>query len=377
MKRLLVFALAVCSVAALAPIKFAERSVAIPNKYIVSLKKDADVDGAIQKLKAFTVDAEYGWVMRGLKAFVVSVDRANLNFIRSLSEVAHIEQDSIGSIDQSIASWGLDRTDQRDLPLDNQFVPEGDGAGTNIFVVDTGIFFDHNDFEGRAELFLDVIGGSNPGGDCHGHGSHCAGTVGGKQYGVAKQTKLWSVRVFSCTGSGSASNAAYAIEYIGDHGAKPGALSMSASYVNSQIVDDAADYVIDRDFAFATSSGNDNRDACFKSPQRNRRTISVGATDSSDRRASFSNFGPCQDIWAPGVSIVSCDNTNPNGSSVKSGTSMACPHVAGVAAIKLGIKGDLTADEVKTAILSDASVDRVSDAKEAENTPNLLLYSSA
>ncbi|XP_070561746.1 aqualysin-1-like [Ptychodera flava] len=372
---LLLAALAFCSVSALAPLKMADHGTGIQNKYIVSIRKSGNRRDVMAKVRAFTVDAEFGHEFKGLNAFVVSVGKEGLDFIRSIPGVSHIEQDSIGHIDQNIASWGLDRTDQRDLPLNDLFYPEGDGAGANVFVVDTGIYYDHNDFGGRAEFFYDPIGGSNPNGDCNGHGTHCAGTVGGTLYGVAKQVKLWGVRTLNCQGSGSSSDTAAAMELIGDTGAKPGALSMSLSFTNSQVVDDAADYAIDRGFTVVTSSSNDNRDACFKSPQRNRRTISVGATDSTDARASFSNYGTCQDIWAPGVSIISCDISGPDASSSKSGTSMSCPHVAGVAGIKLALKPDSTPDEVKNAILTEATVGRVTDAKEEEGTPNLLLFS--
>ncbi|XP_077998762.1 alkaline serine exoprotease A-like [Glandiceps talaboti] len=367
--------LAICSVNALAPVKYANEGIGIDNQYIVSLKKDANLQGAIQKVKAFTVDAVFGWEFKGMNKFVVTIGKTGLAFIRTFDEVVGIEQDSWGFIDQ-IASWGLDRTDQKDLPLDNVFIPEGDGAGANVYVLDTGIFYAHNDYEGRAALFIDVVGTPNEGGDCNGHGSHCAGTVGGRDFGVAKGVTLWGARVLNCFGGGSSSDCAYAMEVIADTGPKPGAYSMSLSFVNSQVVDDAADYAIDRGFTVVTSSSNDNADACNKSPQRNRRTISVGSTDINDARSSFSNYGVCQDIWAPGSNIISCDNTDPNGSTSKSGTSMSCPHVAGVAAIKLAINPDATPAEIKEIITSEASVDKISDAKEEEGTPNLMLYSS-
>ncbi|XP_077998759.1 aqualysin-1-like [Glandiceps talaboti] len=374
MKFIVVLSVLIFGAAALAPVKYAEKDIAIPNKYIVSLKKDANLQDVMTRTKAFVVDVEFGWILKGLNAFVVNIGLQGLDFIRSFDEVLRIEQDQIGSLDQ-VASWGLDRTDQRDLPLDDEFYPEGDGTGVTVYVVDTGIFYDHNDYGGRAGEFLDLIGGNNPGGDCHGHGSHCAGTVGGNIYGVANNCLLKAVRIYNCQGLGSASDAAYGITYVGDNGDLPGVLSMSFSYVDSTIVDEAADYVIDRGFVAVTSSGNDNQDACFKSPQRNRRTISVGATTINDRRALYSNFGTCQDVWAPGSNIVSCHNSDPNGSATMSGTSMACPHVAGVAAVHFGLKPESTPAEVKTAIQNDASVNKVIDGKEAEGTPNLLLYS--
>ncbi|XP_006811576.2 extracellular serine proteinase-like [Saccoglossus kowalevskii] len=359
-----------------APVYFAREDVAIPNKYMVFLEKDADLQSIKMRIKSFSFIAEFGWEYKGMNGFVVTIDNKGLNYMRDLDEVRYIEQDQMGHKD-AIASWGLDRTDQRTLPLDDVFVPEGDGAGANVFVLDTGITYAHTDFEGRAKLFRDMVNPGNPSEtDCDGHGTHCAGTVGGATYGVAKKVNLWNTRVLNCFGSGPASDVAAGMTEVADFGDRPAAISMSLSYVDSVTIDDAATYCFENGVSVVTSSGNDDADACFKSPQRNNRTIAVGATDDTDTRAYFSNYGPCQDIYAPGVDIVSCDNNDLNGSSVKSGTSMSCPHVAGVAAIKLGIKPEMSPGEVKTTILADSTPGVVNDAKEEEDTPNKLLYSA-
>jgi len=243
----------------------------------------------------------------------------------------------------------------------------------NVYVVDTGVNPTHWEFEGRATAWYDALGGS--GTDCNGHGTHCAGTVGSRSYGVATSSSLYGIRVLSCLGFGSNSGVLDGINQVGLNGQLPAVVSMSLGGGSSTATDNAVQSLIDLGFTVSVAAGNENQDACNVSPARVSAAITVGATDNNDARASFSNYGSCVDIFAPGVDITSTWRGRSNtATSTISGTSMACPHVSGVAALILGQNPSLTPDEVMAQMLADATSGRVTNR--GTLSPNLLLYTA-
>jgi len=290
--------------------------------------------------------------------------------------VERVEQDGVvyAITTQSPATWGLDRIDQRTNSLDNSYTYNQDGSGVSVYVVDSGILYGHVDFGGRAIFGYDAIGGlSDPGSDCNGHGTHVAGTAGSTTWGVAKNATLVSVRVLGCNGSGSWSGVLAGIDWITKNGSKPGVVNMSlgASGTNSTL-ENAITNSINAGFTYAIAAGNSNADACNFTPARTPAAITVGSTTSTDARSSFSNYGSCVDLFAPGSSIRSTYNTSTTSTSTLSGTSMASPHVAGVAALYLQANPSASASQVRDAIVSGATQGIVTSSLTANNH---LLYS--
>jgi len=347
---------------------------AIPNRYMVALHDDVDMQNVIDQMQHLlaarkmegTVHRRYKTVFNG---FAAELPKFVVSWLMTLEEVEFIEEEQIYT---STETWGLDRVDQRDLPLDDFFGPQGTGAGVNVYVIDTGINYDHNDFGGRAQYFDDQIG--TGGADCNGHGSHCAGTVGGTTWGVAKQSSLWAVRVLGCTGSGSTSGVVAGMDAVATSGSLPGVASMSLGGGPSLLMDRAVTNLKTAGYVVVVAAGNDNDDACNYSPARAADAISVGATDNTDTRSYFSNWGTCVDIFAPGSSITSCWWTGTDSTRTISGTSMACPHVAGGAALILGNNPSATPDDVESQLISSASTDKIADVV---GTVNLMLYVGA
>ena len=290
--------------------------------------------------------------------------------------VERVEQDGhvFKIATQSPATWGLDRIDQRNNSLDNSYSYSEDGSGVSVYVVDTGILYGHVDFGGRAVFGYDAIGGlSSPGSDCDGHGTHVAGTVGGATWGVAKNSSLISVRVLNCSGSGSWSGVLAGIDWITQNGSLPGVVNMSlgATGTNSTI-ENAITNSINAGYTYAIAAGNSNIDACNYTPARTPSAITVGSTTSADARSSFSNYGNCVDIFAPGSSIKSTYYTSTTATATMSGTSMAAPHVAGVAALYLQLNPGASPSSVRNAIVDGASQGVVTNSL---STNNHLLYS--
>ncbi|XP_033624551.1 aqualysin-1-like [Asterias rubens] len=334
----------------------------VPNKYILKIK-DSVRRSSFQRQFENRISTQ-GLKISGLKslnflnAMVVNIKADQIDLIRSMDDVEFVEEDSY-VYEDSVSSWGLDRIDQDDLPLDDSFSPPGDGAGVNVYVLDTGIHYTHEEFEGRAHYGYDVIGDGLEGRDCRGHGTHCAGTIGGKTYGVAKKVTLWSVRVLNCRGSGVRSGTIEGMNWVIGNATGPSVVSMSLGGSASMLSNNAVSKLYNAGITVIVSAGNDNYPSCWKSPASAPKAITVGSTTDTDARSYFSNYGSCVDIFAPGSSIKSASIESNTATSTKSGTSMACPHVSGAVAIELGRNPSLSPSEVADTLTKKALVNKV------------------
>lgn len=299
--------------------------------------------------------------------------------------VRYVEQDADFHVTEQSdpPSWGLDRIDDN-RGLDNSYTgsDKSGGSAVHVYVLDTGIRTTHEAFEGRAIPTLESLGNgvvvcdpsdTTCANDGHGHGTHCAGTVGSRDYGVAKAATLHAVQVLSASGSGSMSGILLALDWIAAHGQRPAVISMSlgASGVYESMRDSINALVLSG-VVVVVAAGNSNADSCSYSPAFVPSAITVGATDRRDDRASYSNYGSCLDMFAPGSSITSAWSTSDTATRTISGTSMATPHVAGAAALLLGVSSSATPADVRESLLSAATRDALSDVK--DGSPNLLLF---
>jgi len=361
------------------PGKFLKSANAISGQYIVVMK-DAEVTAAKVPEVAQTLAARYGATVthtysHALRGFAARMNEASAHALAASSQVAYVVEDgeaqAIGS--QLYPTWGLDRIDQRDLPLNSYYNYNTTGSGVHAYILDTGIRTTHSDFGGRATGDFTAISDGNGANDCHGHGTHVAGTVGGTTWGVAKNVRLHAVRVLDCNGSGSWSGVISGIDWVTRNHIKPAVANMSLGGGANQAVDDAVRRSIAAGVTYAVAAGNETTDACTRSPARTGEAITVGATDSGDSRASWSNYGTCVDLFAPGVSITSASHTG--GTTSMSGTSMAAPHVAGVAALFLESNPGASPGGVTSALLHSSTWGKVANA--GSGSPNRLLHSFA
>lgn len=349
---------------------------AVPNRYIITLRQGSrDIQSEAARLSKDhrgRVTAVYETALRG---FAVEMQPSDIAELRKDREVAAIEPDQIVTISgtQSPApSWGLDRIDQRNLPLSHSYTVGPNGSGVHVYIIDTGILRTHVDFGGRAVFGFDAIQDGNGMTDCHGHGTHVAGTVGGATYGIAKAVKLHAVRVLDCTGSGLISQVIAGVNWVTSHRIKPAVANMSLGGGFSQALNTAVANSIKAGVSYTIAAGNSNLDACTVSPASTPAAITVAASDSNDVRASFSNLGTCVDLFGPGVAIKSDWNASNTATMVLSGTSMAAPHAAGVVALYLQTHPTATPTNVRYALASTATGGPIASA--GIGTPNLLLF---
>jgi subtilisin family serine protease len=345
----------------------------IPNRYIVTVvaSKQPAVfarSAGATPLAVFT---------HALNGFTADLTASQVAALAQDPSVTRIEPDRVVGIDatQNPATWGLDRIDQRNLPLNSSYTYTATGTGVKAYIVDTGILGAHSDFGGRVVTGYTAINDGNGTTDCNGHGTHVAGSVGGTTYGVAKSVSLVPVRVLSCAGSGTSTGVIAGIDWVtADHAAGTPAvanMSLGGSYsasLNAAVARSVADGI-----TYTVAAGNSNTDACTSSPASEPTAITVGATGSTDARASYSNFGTCLDIFAPGSSITSDWYTSTTATATISGTSMAAPHVAGVAALLLSADATATPATIASRLLATATPSVVTGT--GAGSPNLLLAS--
>ena len=353
---------------------------AIKDRYIVVLKDNAEArkPGIARKLAdrfGGTVRDEYGTAVHG---FTANLTEKAAKRLAANPTVDSVEQDRavrMTADTQSAAPWGLDRIDQRGLPLSDTYVYPSKAAGVTAYILDTGVRLTHSEFGGRATSGYDFIDKDSDASDCQGHGTHVAGTVAGATYGVAKQAKIVSVRVLGCDGSGSYSAIIAGVDWVTKNAVKPAVANMSLGGSASSSLDTAIKNSIASGVTYAVAAGNENKDACAVSPARTPEAITVGATDATDARASYSNYGSCVDIFGPGSNVLSSMKGSDTASGRMSGTSMATPHVTGVAALYLANNPALTPAQVRDAMVADATVGKVTGP--GSGSPNKLLYMGA
>jgi len=377
-------ALALPSLASAAELKSTQR--AIDGQYIVVLKEDLvsfgnDRSGrpdiasvAVDMAAAYGLDVQMSYT-HALPGFVVRATPKQLEKLLGDGRIAFVEEDGYVSIDavQSGATWGLDRVDQRNLPLSGSYEYTTTASNVNTYIIDTGVLSTHTEFTGRMGSGYTAISDGRGTTDCNGHGTHVAGTVAGNTFGLAKGARVFPVRVLGCNGSGTNSGVIAGMDWVAANHIKPAVANMSLGGGASTATDNAVTAMHNAGVVVVVAAGNDNGDACTKSPARAPLAITVGSTTSTDARSSFSNFGTCLDIYAPGSSITSAWFTSASATNSISGTSMAAPHVAGAAALYLANNPNATPAQVATAITNNATPNKVTDAR--TGSPNLMLYS--
>ncbi|WP_235038908.1 S8 family peptidase [Kibdelosporangium aridum] len=354
----------------------------IQDSYVVVLKDNVAVRGIADGLAA-RYGGKVGFVYQAaLKGFSVTMSASQARKLAADPAVSYVEQDrTVGLLTDQLdpPSWGLDRVDQVDRPIDQRYSYSVEAADVTAYVIDTGINYDHHDFGGRATFGFDAFTDGMQGMDCQGHGSHVAGTVGGHTFGVAKKVKLKAVRVLDCEGSGSIATEAAGVDWVTANAVLPAVANMSlytgVQNEPSRVLDDAVRASIGKGISYVVAAGNFNDDSCQYSPQRVTETINVAASSWYDARASFSSYGSCTDIFAPGEDIYSAVALENTLSVRKSGTSMAAPHVAGAVALYLADNPTKTPAEVHSAILAAATPGKVTNP--GANTPNRLLRVNA
>jgi len=342
---------------------------AIPGQYIVVVEQGRDAASV-----ARWQDARQAHVFESVNGFSATLDAAQVRALRASARVEYVEPDRVVTVaatqtmDANGDPWGLDRIDQRALPLSRTYTYTRSGSGVTAYVIDTGITSSHPDFGGRAANVYDAFGGS--GSDCHGHGTHVAGTIGGATYGVAKAVLLRGVRVLNCSGSGSTSGIIRALDWMRFNAVRPAVANMSLGGGFSSSLNTATANLANSGVFVAVAAGNESQNACNVSPASTAAAYTTAASDRTDLRAWFSNYGSCVDGYAPGVAIKSA--WLGTGTRTISGTSMASPHVAGVGALYKSNFGDASSATVSSWINTNATVNVI--RSNPSGTPNRLLY---
>nr|WP_221376082.1 S8 family peptidase [Actinoplanes polyasparticus] len=361
-------AVAVGTPAAAAPtgdLRMADAATAIPDSYIVVLKPGA-------KTQASSVGGQVRQQLGIINGYEATMTAAQAKRLAASSGVAYVEQNQTISLNatQTNATWGIDRIDQRARPLSTTYTYPVTASNVTAYIIDTGIRYTHNQFGGRATAGYDAVGTGAV--DCNGHGTHVAGTVGGATYGVAKAVRLVGVRVLNCSGSGTTAGVIAGVNWVGNQTARPAVANMSLGGGVSSTLDNAVNTAISKGITFALAAGNSTANACNSSPARVANAITVGATTSTDAKASYSNYGTCLDIFAPGSAITSAWYNSNTATNSISGTSMASPHVAGAAALVLSRNTGYSPAQVRDSLVNDATTGVVTSA--GTGSPNRLLF---
>ncbi|MEV4937984.1 S8 family peptidase [Streptomyces zaomyceticus] len=350
---------------------------AIAGSYIVTLDESAQAETA----EGRAVAARFGAKIKrtytsALNGYAVELSEAQAKKLAADPAVSSVVQNRVFTIDgtqPSPPSWGLDRIDQKALPLNQSYTyPDTAGQGVTAYIIDTGVRISHGDFGGRAFNGYDAIDNDNVAQDGHGHGTHVAGTVAGTSYGVAKKAKIVGVRVLNNQGSGTTAQVVAGIDWVTQNAVKPAVANMSLGGGVDTALDTAVRNSIASGVTYAVAAGNDNSNASNYSPARVAEAITVGSTTNTDARSSFSNYGSVLDIFAPGSNITSSWNTSDSATNTISGTSMATPHVAGAAAVYLAGNPTATPAQVSTALTTAATPNVVTNP--GSGSPNRLLY---
>lgn len=304
-----------------------------------------------------------------------NVEQEFVRILKLNPTVSLIEKDQVfksNATTQTNATWGLDRSDQRNLPLNSTYNADGNAQGVPVYVVDTGVLASHQDFTGRVKAGYTAVSDGNGTTDCNGHGTHVAGTIAGTKYGIAKSASIIPVRVLDCNGSGTTSTVIAGLDWVASQNPKNAVVNLSLGGGTSTALDDAINRVVNKDIVVVVAAGNNNADACNYSPSRVPAAITVGATTNQDQRANYSNYGKCLDVFAPGSNITSDWYSSNTATATASGTSMASPHVAGLAAILRAIYTGENVSQITNRILNKATTNKVTDSQ--TGSPNRLLY---
>jgi subtilisin family serine protease len=359
-----------------APVHFAANGRGIEGSYIVVLNEGSDAR-AVAAVAGVTPQHVYSAALTG---FAASLNAGQLNALRSHPSVDYVEQDQVAELSttQSGATWGIDRTDQRARPLSGTYNYTNTASNVRAYIIDTGVRATHSEFRRtdgttRAQNNYNATGDGQAS-DCNGHGTHVAGTVGGKTYGIAKAVLIRAVKVFTCSGGSANSTIIAGIDWVTSNHIKPAVANLSLGGGASQATDDAVNRLSNAGVFVAVAAGNSNVDACNTSPARASTVTTVASSTSTDAKSSFSNWGSCVELYAPGSSITSAWYTGDTATNTISGTSMASPHVAGVGALYKGTYGDAGYSTIRTWLINNSTTGVITG--NVSGTPNRLLYKS-
>jgi subtilisin family serine protease len=353
-----------------APVYAVNGSV-IDGSYIVVLNEDADPT-SVAAVAGIRPTYVYTAALNG---FAAELNEGQLNALQHNPNVDYIEPDQefTASTTVTAASWGLDRVDQRNLPLSGTYTYTATASAVRAYVIDTGIYTSHSQFGGRASNVYDALGGN--GQDCNGHGTHVAGTIGGSSYGIARAVLLRGVRVLNCSGSGSTSGIIAAVDWVRVNRINPAVANLSLGGGYSSSLNTAINNLANSGVFVAVAAGNENQNACNVSPASAASAYTTAASTSTDAKASYSNYGSCVDGYAPGSSIRSAWIGSTTATNTISGTSMASPHVAGVAALYKATYGNAASSTIVSWINTNATATKITG--NVTGTPNRLLYKAA